>query len=43
MRLVRPEDPEEAARLLADWQAQGVLGREERPAVWLLEEDYTGP
>ena len=43
VRLVRPEDPEEAARLLADWQAQGVLRREERPAVWLLEEDYTGP
>ncbi|HXV34171.1 MAG TPA: DUF1015 domain-containing protein [Gaiellaceae bacterium] len=43
VRLVRPDDPVEAARLLADWQVRGVLVREERPAVWLLEESYTGP
>ena len=43
VRLVRPDDPDEAARLLAEWQADGVLVREELPAVWLLEEDYTGP
>ncbi|HXV33110.1 MAG TPA: DUF1015 domain-containing protein [Gaiellaceae bacterium] len=43
VRLVRPDDPDEAARLLADWQGRGVLVREERPAVWLLEEAYTGP
>jgi uncharacterized protein (DUF1015 family) len=43
VRLVRPDDPDEAARLLADWQERGVLVREERPAVWLLEEAYTGP
>ncbi|MGH3041712.1 MAG: DUF1015 family protein, partial [Gaiellaceae bacterium] len=43
VRLVRPDDPEEAARELADWQGRGVLVREARPAVWLLEEGYTGP
>jgi uncharacterized protein (DUF1015 family) len=43
VRLVRPHDPDEAARLLADWQERGVLVREARPAVWLLEEAYTGP
>jgi uncharacterized protein (DUF1015 family) len=43
VRLVRPDDPEEAARALADWQERGVLVREERPAVWLLEEEFTGP
>src|SRR5262245_61152974 len=43
VRLVRPDEPEEAARQLAEWQAEGVLVREETPAVWLLEESYTGP
>jgi uncharacterized protein (DUF1015 family) len=43
VRLVRPDDPDESARLLADWRERGVLVREDRPAVWLLEEDYTGP
>jgi uncharacterized protein (DUF1015 family) len=43
VRLVRPDDPEEAAGELADWQERGVLVREAEPAVWLLEEEYTGP
>jgi uncharacterized protein (DUF1015 family) len=43
VRVVRPDDPEEAARLLAEWQAEGILIREEEPAVWLLEEDFAGP
>ena len=43
VRLVRPDDPAEAARELADWQSRGVLVREEKPAVWLLEEEFTGP
>jgi uncharacterized protein (DUF1015 family) len=43
VRLVRPENPETAAADLARWQAEGVLVREERPAVWLLEEVFTGP
>ena len=43
VRIVRPEPPEDAARALADWQERGILVREERPAVWLLEEEFTGP
>ena len=43
VRLVRPDDAEDAARALADWRERGVLVREEKPAVWLLEEEYTGP
>ena len=43
VRLVRPDDAGEAARALADWRERGILVREEKPAVWLLEEEYTGP
>jgi Protein of unknown function (DUF1015) len=43
IRLVRPEEPADAARLLREWQAAGVLVREEEPGVWLLEEDFEGP
>jgi uncharacterized protein (DUF1015 family) len=43
VRLVRPDDPIEAARVLAEWQAEGILVREDEPAVWLLEEEFTGP
>jgi uncharacterized protein (DUF1015 family) len=42
-RLVRPRRPEEAARDLADWQERGVLVRDPVPALWLVEEDFTGP
>jgi uncharacterized protein (DUF1015 family) len=43
VRLVRPDDVGEAARLLDSWRDEGVLVREERPAVWLLEEEFRGP
>lgn len=43
VRLVRPDEAEEAARALADWQRDGILVREDQPAVWLLEEEFTGP
>ena len=43
VRLVRPDAPEEAARELASWQSEGVLVREEEPAVWVLEETFVGP
>ncbi len=32
-----------AARKLREWRTQGVIVRDERPAVWVLEQDYTGP
>jgi uncharacterized protein (DUF1015 family) len=44
-----PEDPlggdpyEEAARLLDLWRRQGAVVRDERPAMWALRQDYTGP
>jgi Protein of unknown function (DUF1015) len=43
IRLVRPDEPEDAARLLEAWQATGMLVRDEEPVVWLLEEDFEGP
>jgi uncharacterized protein (DUF1015 family) len=43
VRLIRPESPDAAAAALVDWQSEGLLIREEQPAVWLLEETFTGP
>jgi uncharacterized protein (DUF1015 family) len=42
VRLVHPDDPEEAGRALADWRRRGVLVREERPAVWIVEDSFAG-
>lgn len=43
VRLIRPHEPELAAERFADWQARGILVREETPAVWRLEEEFVGP
>jgi uncharacterized protein (DUF1015 family) len=43
VHLTLPDDEEQAARDLAAWRAQGVLVRDEKPAYWWLEQDYTGP
>ncbi|MGH2886424.1 MAG: DUF1015 family protein, partial [Solirubrobacteraceae bacterium] len=32
-----------AARLLAAWRDEGVIVRDDVPAVWPLEQRYTGP
>jgi uncharacterized protein (DUF1015 family) len=32
-----------AAALLGDWRAQGVVVLDERPALWTIAQDYTGP
>jgi uncharacterized protein (DUF1015 family) len=38
------EDPyERAAGELAAWRADGVVVQDEQPALWVLEQDYTGP
>jgi uncharacterized protein (DUF1015 family) len=38
------EDPYgQAARELAAWRAEGVVAQDEQPALWVLEQDYTGP
>ena len=42
VRLLSPESPEEAARLMQAWQEEGALVREGEPAVWLLEEAFPG-
>ena len=41
--LTLPDTESEAAELWHDWQADGVLVREERPAFWVLVQDYVGP
>jgi uncharacterized protein (DUF1015 family) len=42
VRLLNPESPEEAERLLDAWRTEGVLVRELEPAVWVLEETFPG-
>src|SRR3954454_3464297 len=34
---------EDAARLLALWKRQGAVVRDDRPSMWALRQDYTGP
>jgi uncharacterized protein (DUF1015 family) len=42
--LPRGEDPyASAAALLGEWQAAGVLVQDDAPALWALEQDFTGP
>jgi uncharacterized protein (DUF1015 family) len=38
------EDPyAEAARQLAEWRREGIIVRDEQPALWALEQEYSGP
>jgi uncharacterized protein (DUF1015 family) len=38
------KDPYQAAAdELAQWRAKGVVVQDEQPALWALEQDYTGP
>jgi uncharacterized protein (DUF1015 family) len=32
-----------AAQLLTGWTQEGTIVRDEQPAIWSLEQDYTGP
>jgi uncharacterized protein (DUF1015 family) len=42
--LPQGEDPYgAAAELLQAWQSDGILVRDSEPALWPLEQDYTGP
>jgi uncharacterized protein (DUF1015 family) len=43
VHLTLPDDEEQAGRELAHWRSLGVLQRDERPAHWLLQQDYVGP
>jgi uncharacterized protein (DUF1015 family) len=42
VHLTLPESPESAAEALRSWRAEGIL-REEEPALWWVEQTYTGP
>src|SRR5947209_15616217 len=38
------DDPyETAAETLTEWRAEGAVIEDEDPALWVLEQDYTGP
>ncbi len=43
VHLTLPESAEQAARDLADWQADGTLVRDAEPSYWWLSQDYVGP
>jgi uncharacterized protein (DUF1015 family) len=43
VRLTLPGEEAEAAQALVEWQQEGVLVRDEQPALWWLAQDYTGP
>jgi uncharacterized protein (DUF1015 family) len=37
-------DPyQHAAKLLAQWQSEGVVVQDEQPTIWPIEQDYVGP
>jgi uncharacterized protein (DUF1015 family) len=42
--LPQGDDPYgDAARKLAEWRAEEIVVQDEEPALWALEQDYTGP
>jgi uncharacterized protein (DUF1015 family) len=43
VHLTLPESEEEAARTLAQWRSEGVLVEDDEPALWALEQEFTGP
>ena len=43
VRVTLPDDAEEAARNLADWEREAVLIRDEQPSFWWLAQDYVSP
>jgi uncharacterized protein (DUF1015 family) len=43
VHLTLPDSEEQAAKDLRNWQAAGVLERENEPAVWALSQTYVGP
>ena len=43
VRLIRPYESAQAADTFRAWQEGRILVREERPAVWLVEDEFVGP
>jgi uncharacterized protein (DUF1015 family) len=43
VNLTLPEDERDSGPLLASWRDEGVLRRDEKPALWWLEQSFVGP
>jgi uncharacterized protein (DUF1015 family) len=43
VHLTLNESEDEAGRLFRSWLDEGVLVRDDEPAVWVLSQDYVGP
>ncbi len=43
VNLTLPDDESESGPLLAGWREAGVMHLDEGPALWWLEQSYTGP
>ena len=43
VHLTLPDSEEAAARALDAWKRDGVLVEEDEPAMWALEQEFTGP
>ena len=43
VHLTLPDSEDEAAQTLERWRRDGVLVQEEAPALWALEQEFTGP
>jgi len=43
VRLELPESAQGAATMLHDWLREGVLARDDEPALWWHEQTFTGP
>jgi uncharacterized protein (DUF1015 family) len=43
VHLTLPESEAEAARDFSDWQREGILVRDDEPALWALSQRYVGP
>jgi uncharacterized protein (DUF1015 family) len=43
VHLTLADDEDQAGRALSEWQRNGVLARDQQPALWWLCQDYVGP
>jgi uncharacterized protein (DUF1015 family) len=43
VHLLLPDSPEQAAKLLGEWWNEGVLVREDEPALWWMRQEYEAP
>ena len=43
VHLLLPDSPEKAGHLFRNWQADGVVVREDEPALWWMRQSYGAP